>query len=182
MSQTNAVPSPPTPNPSSRTPSGGAAAPLPRRLGTLVVIPWAGAHEEDGDDMPFLMAYSLGDGVDGPQGTQQAVLEAAEEIGLPVGGAILDVARAHRPAIKVLVEGGKAVLSMPYLHANCPVPDQWTAAARARGSVYVILASRPWPQATPGATLGEAELREFAADPEVLGTAAHALVPVGSLQ
>lgn len=186
MSQTNAVPSSSTPAPnaaaSSRTSPGGSAAPLPSRLGTLVVIPWAGAHEGDGDDMPFLMAYSLGDGVDGPQGTQQAVLEAADEIGLPVGGAILDVARAQRPAVKVLVEGGKAVLSMPYLHANCPVPDQWTAAARARGSVYVILASRPWPQAAPGATLGEEDLRAFAGDPEVLGTAAHALVPIGSLQ
>lgn len=181
MSQTNAVPTP-SPSAASSGRAGASAAPLPSRLGTLVVIPWAGAHEEDGDDMPFLMAYSLGDGADGPQGTQRAVLEAAEEIGLPVGGAILDVAGAQRPPVKVLVEGGKAVLDMPYLHANCPVPDQWTAAARARGSVYLILASRPWPQAAPGASLTEDDLRAFAGDPEVLGTAAHALVPVGSLR
>ena len=181
MSQTNAAAASRT---STTRPGGNAApaAPLPSRLGTLVVIPWAGASEEDGEDMSFLMAYSLGDGVDGPEGTQRAVLEAAEEIGLPVGGAILDVASAQRPPVKVLVEGGKAMVTMPYLRANCPVPDQWTAAARARRSVYLILASRPWPQAVPGAVLTEADLRAFAGDPEVLGTAAHALVPVGSLQ
>jgi hypothetical protein len=178
MSQTNAAPAART----SPTRPGASTGPLPSRLGTLMVIPWAGASEEDGQDMAFLMAYSLGDGVDGPEGTQQAVLEAAEEIGLPVGGAILDVASAQRPPVKVLVEGGKAMVSMRYLHANCPVPDQWTAAARARRSVYLILASRPWPQAVQGAVLTEEDLRAFAADPEVLGTAAHALVPAGSLQ
>jgi hypothetical protein len=155
---------------------------LPSRLGTLVVIPWAGEHHEDGADMPFLMAYSLGDGVAGPEGAQEAVLEAAAEIGLPVGGAILDVAVAQKPPVKVLVEGGQAVLTMPYLHVNCPVPAQWTAAARARGSVYVILASRPWPQGAPGATLTEEQLRAFAGDEEVLGTAAHCLVPVSTVR
>jgi hypothetical protein len=159
-----------------------SAPSLPRRLGTLMVIPWAGEHPEDGADMPFLMAYSLGDGVAGPEDGQEAVLEAAAEIGLPVGGAVLDVASAQRPPVKVLVQAGKAVLTMPYLHANCPVPDQWTAAARARGAVYVILASRPWPQAVPGTALGEEELRAFAGDPEVLGTAAHCLVPVSTMQ
>lgn len=154
---------------------------LQSRLGTLMVIPWAGAHEADGADMPFLMAYSLGDGADGPQGAQAAVLAAAEEIGLPVGGAILDVAQTPKPAVTVLVEGGRAVLTMPYLHADCPVPDKWTAAARGRGAVYLILASRPWPQAAPGSTVTEDELRAFAADPEVLGSAAHALVPVSSV-
>ncbi|MBY8877582.1 DUF5949 family protein [Actinacidiphila acidipaludis] len=178
MTQTNA-PSPSSPSAAS---AASAAAPLPSRLGTLMVIPWAGAHEEDGADMPFLMAYALGDGVGGPEGTRQAVLEAAQEIGLPVGGAILDVARTQRPPVKVLVEAGKAVLSMPYLQATCPVPDQWTAAARARGSVYVILASRPWPAAAPGAALGEEELRAFAGDAEVLRSAAHALVPIGTLR
>jgi hypothetical protein len=158
-----------------------SAAPLPSRLGTLVVIPWAGEHQDDGADMPFLMAYTLGDGVAGPEGTRQAVLEAAAEIGLPVGGAILEIGTLPKPPVKVLVEGGQAVLTMPYLHVNCPVPQEWTAAARARGSVYLILASRPWPQAAPGTTLTEEELRAFAADPEVLGSAAHCLVPVSTL-
>jgi hypothetical protein len=155
---------------------------LQSRLGTLVVIPWTGEYSEDGGDMPFLMAYSLGDGADGPVAGEEAVLAAAEEIGLPVGGAIHDVSRAPKTAITMLVEGGKAVLTMPYLHAACPVPDQWTAAARARKAVYVILASRPWPEAAPGTQLSEQALRAFAGDPEVLGTAAHFLVPVTSLR
>ncbi|WP_328466354.1 DUF5949 family protein [Streptomyces sp. NBC_00448] len=158
-----------------------SASSLQSRLGTLVVIPWAGSHE-DGQDTPFLLAYSLGDGVDGPAAGQEAVLEAAEEIGLPVGGAILDVAQAPKVKVGLLVEGGKAVLTMPYLKVTCPVPEQWTAAARARTSVYVILASRPWPEAVPGTEVTEEELRAFAADEEVLGSAAHFTVPVGSLR
>jgi hypothetical protein len=157
-----------------------SATSLQSRMGTLVVIPWAGSHE-DGEDTPFLLAYSLGDGVDGPAAGQEAVLAAAEEIGLPVGGAILDVAQARKVDARLLVEGGKAVLTMPYLKVTCPVPEQWTAAARARESVYVILASRPWPEAVPGAEVTEEDLRAFAADEEVLGSAAHFTVPVGSL-
>ncbi|BBA98578.1 hypothetical protein RVR_4813 [Actinacidiphila reveromycinica] len=158
-----------------------SASSLQSRLGTLVVIPWAGSHE-DGGDTPFLLAYSLGDGVDGPEAGQEAVLQAAKEIGLPVGGAILDVAQSPKADVRVLVEGGKAVLTMPYLKVTCPVPDQWTAAARARESVYVILASRPWPEAAPGTAVTEESLRAFAADAEVLGTAAHFTVPVGTLR
>lgn len=159
-----------------------SAPPLPSRLGTLVVIPWAGEHQEDGADMPFLMAYSLGDGVAGPEDGELAVLEVAAEIGLPVGGAVLEVATMQRPPVSVLVEGGKAVLDMPYLHVNCPVPDEWTVAARARGMIYLILASRPWPEAAPGTTLTEEQLRAFAGDEEVLRTAAHCLVPVSTLR
>lgn len=151
------------------------------RLGTLVVIPWSGEHHEDGRDMAFLMAYTLGDGVQGPEGSEAAALAVAEEAGLPVGGAILNVSRLPKAPVKVLVEGGKAVLTMPYLHVSCPVPGEWTTAARARGTVYVILASRPWPQAVPGRPISEDQLRAFAADETVLRSAAHCLVPVGSL-
>ncbi|SEG47013.1 hypothetical protein SAMN05216223_105353 [Actinacidiphila yanglinensis] len=153
---------------------------LQSRMGTLVVIPWAGAHE-DGEDIAFLLAYSLGDGVDGPAAGQEAVLEAAREIGLPVGGTVLDVAQVQKFDVRLLVAADKAVLTMPYLKVTCPVPDQWTAAARARGSVHVILASRPWPEGVPGARITEEELRAFAADEEVLSTAAHFRVPAGSL-
>lgn len=154
---------------------------LMSHLGTLVVIPWAGEHHEDGRDMAFLMAYTLGDGVAGPEGSEAAALTVAKEAGLPVGGAILDVARVPRTPVKVLVEAGKAVLTMPYLHVACPVPEQWVAAAHDRGTVYVILASRPWPEAVPGRAVTEAALQAFAADEDVLGTAAHCLVPVGRL-
>ncbi|MBM9505795.1 DUF5949 family protein [Actinacidiphila acididurans] len=159
-----------------------SAASIQSRLGTLAVIPWAGEHPEDGADIPFLMAYSLGDGIEGPSGTEAAVLAATEEIGLPVGGMILDLAYVPRTDVKVLVEGGKAVLTMPYLHVTCPVPDEWTTAARLRGSVYLIFASRPWPEAAPGAEVGEEALRAFAGDHDVLTTAAHCLVPVGSVR
>jgi hypothetical protein len=141
------------------------------RLGTLVVIPWSGENQEDGRDTAFLMAYTLGNGVEGPAGSEAAVLAVARQAGLPVGGEILDFAWAQKAPVKVLVEGGKAILTMPYLHAVCPVPDEWTAAARSRGTVYVILASKPWPRAVPRSRISEADLQAFAADP----------VPIGSL-
>ncbi|WP_329133847.1 DUF5949 family protein [Streptomyces sp. NBC_01476] len=166
----------------SQTNTAASASSLQRRLGTLVVIPWAGEYAADGADMPFLMAYSLGDGSDGPAASEAAVLAAAREIGLPVGGEIFDVSHAPKTGISVLVEGGRAVLSMPYLYAACPVPDQWSAAARARKAVYVIFASRPWPEAAPGVDVDVETLRDFAGDPEVLGTAAHFLVPVTSVR
>lgn len=159
-----------------------SAASIQSRLGTLAVIPWAGEHQEDGANIAFLMAYSLGDGIEGPSGTEAAALAAAEESGLPVGGMILDVGQTSRTDIKVLVEGGKAVLTMPYLQVTCPVPEEWTAAARLRGSVYVIFASRPWPEAAPGSTVTEEALRAFAGDQDVLTTAAHFLVPVGAIR
>jgi hypothetical protein len=151
------------------------------RLGTLVVIPWSGENQEDGRDTAFLMAYTLGDGVGGPADSQAAVLAVARQAGLPVGGEVLDVGRGQKAPVKVLVEGGKAILTMPYLHAVCPVPDEWTAAARSRSTVYVILASRPWPQAAPRRPITERDLQAFAADPAVLTTAAHCRIPVGSL-
>jgi hypothetical protein len=165
----------------SQTDTASDASPL-SRLGTLVVIAWAGEHHEDDRDMAFLMAYTLGDGTEGPEGSEAAALAVAEEAGLPVGGVILDVAQVPKTPVKVLVEGGKAVLTMPYLHVACPVPEQWVAAARGRGTVYVILASRPWPQAVPGRPVTESDLQAFAADEAVLGTAAHCLVPVGTLR
>jgi hypothetical protein len=155
---------------------------LMSRLGTLVVIPWAGGNQDDDRDTAFLMAYTLGDGVAGREGSEEAALTVAKEAGLPVGGTVLDVARVPQSPVKVLVEGGKAVLTMPYLHVTCPVPEQWVTAARDRGTVYVILASRPWPEAVPGRAVTEAALHAFAADEAVLGTAAHCLVPVGSVR
>lgn len=151
------------------------------RLGTPVVIPWSGENREDGRDAAFLMVYTLGDGVAGPAGSRAAVRAVAEEAGLPIGGEVADVARGPKAPVKLLVEGGKAVLTMPYLHLACPVPDEWTAAARARGSVHVILAGKPWPPAAPGRRITEADLRAFAGDEAVLTTAAHCRVPVGSL-
>ncbi len=177
MSQTNTA-STTASKTSAKTASG---ATLQSRMGTLVVIPWAGPHE-DGADMPFLMAYSLGDGVDGPEAGEEAVRTAAVEIGLLVGGEILDASYDRRLDVRVLVEGGKAVLSMPYLKVTCEVPDQWTAAARARQSVYVMLASRPWPEGKPGVPVTEEALRAFAGDEEVLRTAAHVMVPVSSIR
>ncbi|MDJ0340333.1 DUF5949 family protein [Streptomyces sp. H10-C2] len=153
-----------------------------RQMGTLAVIPWAGEHLEDEKDIAFLLAYSLGDGEDGPEAAEEAIRTVLEEVGLPIGGTILDIAQVPRVPVKLLVEGGQAVLTMPYLHASCPAPDQWVDAARERGMVYFMFATRPWPQATPGKAISEEELKAFAGDEAMLTTSAHCFLPVGSLK
>lgn len=162
-----------------------STAPDPTRqsqMGTLAVIPWAGEHFEDEQDIAFLLAYSLGDVEGGPEAAREAITAAIEEIGLPLGGTILDIARVPNAPIKLLVEGGQAVLSMPYLHAACPVPEQWVDAARERGMVYFMFATRPWPQATPGNAVSEEDLKSFVGDETMLAGSAHCFVPVGSLK
>jgi hypothetical protein len=151
-------------------------------MGTLAVIPWAGVHIEDEKDIAFLLAYSLGDVEGGAEVARSAIAAALEEVGLPLGGTVLDIAQLPKAPVKLLVEGGQAVLTMPYLHAACPVPDQWVVAARERGMVYFMFATRPWPEAAPGKPVGEELLKSFVGDEEMLAGSAHCFVPVGSLQ
>ncbi|MFJ6630933.1 DUF5949 family protein [Streptomyces sp. NPDC091376] len=154
----------------------------PAQLGTLVVIAWSGEHPDDERDMPFLLAYALGDGTGGPEAAGAAARQLLEEVGLPVGSEYVDAAEAVGLPVTLLVEAGQAVLTMPHLSAQCPVPQEWLAAVRDRGHVYFIFATRPWPEAAPGVPVSEDMLREFVGDEAVLSTAAHCLLPVRQLR
>lgn len=150
-------------------------------LGTLSVIPWTSDPTVSDRDVPFLLAYSLGDGRGGPEAGEEAMRTVLGEIGLLPGGDVVDVSLNPSVGITLLVEAGRAVLTMPYLHAQCQVPPEWEQDARASGQVYFMVATRPWADGTPGKPVDEERLRAFVGDGDMLASAAHCLVPVRSL-
>lgn len=151
-----------------------------QQLGTLTVIGWSGEHPEDGRDMAFLLAYSLGDGPGGPEATREATRRHLEENGLPLGSELVDGTSGGRLPMKLIVEAGKAVLTMPKLTAQYPATPEWLDAARERGHVYFMFATRPWPEATPGAPVSEEDLRGFVNE-EMMTSSAHCVLPVQRL-
>lgn len=149
-------------------------------LGTLTVIPWTNEPEADSDSpvTPFLMVYSLGDGRDGPEAGSEALRGALEKIGLSIGDKVTDLAHETRIPVTLLVEAEQAVLNLPFMRVQCPVPPQWEKAAHESGKVYLICSLRPWPEAVQGKPVSEEQLRAFLADEEMVARSAHCLLPV----
>lgn len=131
--------------------------------------------------MPYLLAYSLGDGEGGPEASTVAIEQLLRSNGLPVGDTLLDGSRQPNLPLTLLVEAGQAVVTMPYLNAQCVVPPEWLAAVGERGYAYFLFATRPWPEAEPGKPVAPESLAAFAGDEEVLLSAAHVLLPARSL-
>ncbi|WP_282696913.1 DUF5949 family protein [Streptomyces sp. CC208A] len=151
-------------------------------LGTLTVIPWSSEATDDSAGTPFLMAYSLGDGRDGPEAGQQAMRSALEAMGLSVGDRLFDLEKDAGINASLLVEGGSAVLTLPFLKVQCPVPAEWQAAARESGKIYFLCSVRPWAEGVPGRPVDEDRLRAFVSDEEMLADCAHVLMPVRRVQ
>ncbi|MFD8819170.1 DUF5949 family protein [Streptomyces sp. NPDC059627] len=150
-------------------------------LGTLVVLAWSG-EAPDGSDMPYLLAYSLGDAESGPEATATAIETLLENNGLPVGGDLVDgTARPSLP-VTLLVEAGQAVLSLAPLNAQCPAPEEWLAAVGERGYAYLVFTTRPWPEGEPGKPVTPEALKDFAGAEETLTAAAHVVLPARSLR
>ncbi|MFF4749941.1 DUF5949 family protein [Streptomyces sp. NPDC002514] len=153
----------------------------PAELGTLVVLAWSG-EAADGSDMPYLLAYSLGDAEGGADVTSAAVERLLESNGLPVGGDLVDgTAKPSLPAT-LLVQSGQAVVTLPPLNAQCPAPPEWLAAAAQRGYAYLVFTTRAWPEAQPGLTLTPGQLAAFVGAEETLTAAAHVILPARSLR
>ncbi|WP_240138790.1 DUF5949 family protein [Streptomyces sp. MUM 178J] len=150
-------------------------------LGTMSLLAWTGDPEQ-GHDMPYLIVYSLGDGPEGPEATHQALLAVIADAGLAVDGQLADVTRSTGSPVKLLVEAGQAVLSMPHLNAQCPAPPEWLTAVEQRGHAHFLFATRPWPEAVPGEPVTEEMLQSYLGDESTLTTAAHALLPVSRLR
>ncbi len=144
-------------------------------LGTLVVLAWSG--EVPDGDMPYLLAYPLGDGPEGPEGSTAAVEELLETNGLPLGGNIADGNGEAGLPVSLLVEDGTAVVAMPGFHAQCSPPPRWLDAVAERGFAYFVFTTRPWPEAEPHKPVQPEALAAFACAEETLKAAAHLLLP-----
>ncbi|MET9729208.1 DUF5949 family protein [Streptomyces sp. NPDC006458] len=153
----------------------------PADLGTLVVMAWSG-EAPDGGDMPYLLAYCLGDGPGGPEATSEAVARLLADKGLPVGGDLVDGNVTSNVPASLLVEAGQAVLTLPPLNAQCPAPPEWLAAVGKRGYAYLVFTTRPWPEAAPGRPIEPEALAAFAGAEETLTAAAHVVLPARSLR
>lgn len=151
------------------------------QLGTQILLAWSGENAATGRDVAFLLTYSLGDGQDGPEAGEKAMRVALERSGLRVGGETLDASEKPNLPVKLLIQSGQAVLTMPHFKAQYTVPREWLAVAQAEGQVHGMFATRPWPAAAPGLPVDEELLRSFVGDPEVIGTSAHCLLPVRTL-
>ncbi|MCM2410936.1 MULTISPECIES: DUF5949 family protein [unclassified Streptomyces] len=151
------------------------------QLGTLTLIGWSGEHPQGGHDVAFLLVYSLGDGSDGPAAGEAAMRIALERSGLHIGGAPVRADETPGLPVKLLVQAGQAVLTLPHFTAQYPARPEWLAAAREQGEVQAMFATRPWPQGSPGRPVTEETLRSFAGDLEVIATSAHCVLPVRSL-
>ncbi|MGW2044401.1 DUF5949 family protein [Streptomyces sp. NPDC001858] len=150
-------------------------------LGTLVVMPWSG-EAPDGSDMPYLLAYSLGDTEDGPEGTAAAVRRLLADNGMSIGGDVVDGTERPSLPFTLLVESGAAVLNMPSLNAQCLPPAEWLAAVEQRGYAYLVFTTRAWPEATPGRAVTPEALAAFAGADETLTAAAHIVLPARRLR
>nr|WP_202516683.1 DUF5949 family protein [Streptomyces sp. SID161] len=153
----------------------------PAELGTLVVLAWSG-EAPDGSDMPYLLAYSLGDTAGGPEATAVAVERLLERNGLPRGGELVDGTSRPSLPVSLLVEAGQAVVRMPQLVAQADAPPEWLAAVRARGYAYLVFTTRAWPEGEPGKAVEPAALAEFAGAEETLSAAAHVVLPATTLR
>ncbi|MFM9592929.1 DUF5949 family protein [Streptomyces scabiei] len=152
----------------------------PADLGTLVVMAWSG--EAPDGDMPYLLAYTLGDGRSGPEGSTAAVADLLTSLGLSIGEKVVDGTANSSLPVTLLVEAGQAVVTLPQLNAQCPAPPEWLAAVGVRGFAYLLFATRPWPEARPGMPVAPEALAAFAGDPQTLTSAAHVLLPARSLR
>ncbi|MEU6761221.1 DUF5949 family protein [Streptomyces sp. NPDC046853] len=151
-------------------------------LGTLTVVAWSGENPEDEQDMPFLLAYSLGDGEGGPEAATEAIELLLRNTGLPIGGPVVESSRNPSLPVTLLVEAGQAVLNMPYLNAKCVPPPEWLAAVAERGHAYFMFTTRPWPEAKPGVPLDEEALAAFVGAEETMTNAAHCTLTAKSLR
>ncbi|RPK47479.1 DUF5949 family protein [Streptomyces sp. ADI93-02] len=153
----------------------------PAQLGTQILIGWSGPNPGTGRETAFLLTYTLGDAPGGPEAGERAMHTALERSGLRVGGETLDASEQPNLPVKLVVQAGQAVLTLPHFTAQYTVPREWLAAARSEGTVHGMFATRPWPAAVPGQPVGEDQLRAFVGDPETIRTSAHCLMPVRSL-
>ncbi|MEU6862682.1 DUF5949 family protein [Streptomyces sp. NPDC046876] len=151
------------------------------QLGTLSVLAWIGDPSE-GHDIPYLLAYTLGDGPQGKEAGEAAARGLLEEIGLPIGDVVMDGTRNPNAfPVQIVLANDQLALTMPGLNATCTAPKEWVDAANESGQAYFLFATRAWPEAVPGRPVAPETLQAFAGDEEVLTGSAHCVLSVRRL-
>ncbi|MEU6933011.1 DUF5949 family protein [Streptomyces sp. NPDC046385] len=151
-------------------------------MGTLTVISWTLGPTDDMPATPFLMVYSLGDGLHGREAGEAELRATLEGMGVPIGDIVVDAGQERGIGAHLLVEAERAVLTLPFMNAQCPVSADWQAAAYETGHVIVKVPVVPWTDAEPGAPVDEAGLRAFVSADEVVRNTGHIAVPVSRIQ
>ncbi|MFI8518481.1 DUF5949 family protein [Streptomyces sp. NPDC085481] len=151
-------------------------------MGTLTVVSWTLGPADDMPATPFLMVYSLGDGQHGPEAGEAELRTTLEGMGVPIGGIVVDAGQDRGIGAHLLVEAQRAVLTLPFMNAQCPVPVEWQAAAYETGHVIVKVPVVPWPDAQPGVPVEEDRLKAFITDDAVVRNSGHIAVPVSRIQ
>jgi hypothetical protein len=141
---------------------------------------WSGAAPDG--DMPYLLVYSLGDGTSGPEASSAAVERLLLSTGLSLGEELVDAAGRPSLPISLLVEAGRAVVTMPHINAQCLPPPEWLDAVGRRGHAHLVFTTLPWPEAEPGKPVAPETLAAFAGAEETLRAAAHVLLPARRLR
>ncbi|MBG0855166.1 hypothetical protein I2W78_25800 [Streptomyces spinoverrucosus] len=153
----------------------------PADLGTLAIMHWTGTIQ-DGNDMPYLLACSRGDAPGGPEAASAAVERLLNDIGLSLGDDVIDGRARPSLPVSLLVVAGQAVVTMPRLTTQCPVPPAWLTAVAKRGCAYFLFTARPWPEPQVGKVVTADALREFVTAEETVKASAHLLLPARSLR
>ncbi|MFJ3900760.1 DUF5949 family protein [Streptomyces sp. NPDC090025] len=151
-------------------------------MGTLTVISWLLGPTDEMPATPFLMVYSVGDGLHGPEAVEAELRQTLKDMGAPIGGDVVDAGKDRGIGAHLLVEAERAVLTLPFMNAQCPVPAEWQAAAYETGHVILMVPVTPWPDAAPGVPVPEDRLRAFITDEDIVKNAAHIAVPVSRIQ
>lgn len=151
-------------------------------MGTLSVISWTLGPTDDMPATPFLMVYSLGDGLHGREAGEAELRETLAGMGVPIGDIVVDAGQERGVGAHLLVEAERAVLTLPFMNAQCPVSPDWQAAAYETGHVIVKVPVVPWADAEPGAPVAEDRLKAFISADEVVRNSGHIAVPVSRIQ
>ncbi|AMW08340.1 hypothetical protein A4E84_01595 [Streptomyces qaidamensis] len=147
-------------------------------LGSLVVQSWRGTTPDG--DVPYLLACSLGDGANGPEGTSKAIEQLLLSAGLPLGEGLVHAAQRPSLPVSLLVVPGSAVLTVQHLKSQFVPPETWLEAVGELGHAYLIFTTRPWPQGAEPGDVGT--LAAFTSDEEAMASAAHVVLPARSLR
>jgi hypothetical protein len=129
--------------------------------------------------IPYILAFSLGDGDNGPEGSAAAVEQLMQNCQLSTEEGLVDGSSRPSLPISLLVVDGSVVLTMPQINAQIVPSNQWLADVAERGYACLLLTTRTW----PGGELTDSDaLAAFANDEETLKLSAKVVLPARRLR